>query len=308
MQHAMDRWPALPYEEWRPTRDTLHMYTQIIGKLRLAQSPFEPEWGNVPLYLTARGLSSSPVPVGLRSFDTEFDFFDHALVVRTTEGGVERIPLRGQAVAEFYEEVRQALGRLGMAITITDRPCEVPDPIPFPRDTVHQTYDPDSAHRFWQVLSRIDVVMKRHRAEFRGRTTPVQLFWGTFDLANTRYSGRPASPPPGADTIMRFSEDAEQISAGFWPGDERTRYPAFYAYGYPRPAGIELATVQPAQARWDENSGLFLLAYDAVRTAPDPEQAILDFLGSTYEACAERMGWSVDLITGERPAASPSVS
>jgi hypothetical protein len=297
----VDEWPALPYEEWRPTRDTLHMYTQVIGKLRLALSPFEPQWANVPLYVTARGLSTSPVPVGLRTFDVELDLVDHVALLRTSDGGHERIPLRGQPVADFYREVMEALGRMQLAVSVSELPSEVPDPIPFPEDRVHHTYDPAAIHRFWEALSRVDVLMKRHRAPFRGRTSPVHFFWGSFDLANTRYSGRPASPPPGAGTILRYSDDAEQICAGFWPGSGAMTYPAFFAYAYPRPDGIERAEPRPEAAAWVEDAGLFLLPYDAVRTAPDPALAVLEFLSSTYDACAGRLGWSADLVSDERP-------
>jgi len=194
---AMDEWPDLPYEWWRPTRDTLHMYTQVVGKLRLALSPFEPQWANVPLYLTARGLTTSPIPFGERTFDAEFDLFDHVLVLRASDGGLARVPLRGP-VAEFYRAVMEALTGLGVSVAVSELPSEVPDPIPFPMDRTHQTYEAAQAHRFWQVLARVDLVMKRHRARFRGKTSLVSFYWGSFDLANTRFSGRPASPPPGA--------------------------------------------------------------------------------------------------------------
>ena len=286
----MDEWPDLPYESWRPTRDTLHLYTQVVGKLRLALSPFEPQWANVPLYLTARGLTTSPVPWESGTFDAEFDLFDHALVLRTSGGGVTRVPLRG-AVADFHAAVMEALRGLGIDVSISELPSELPDPIPFPLDRVHDTYDGAQAQRFFQVLVRVDVVMKRHRARFRGRTSPVQFFWGSFDLANTRYSGRPATPPPGVGTIMRLSEDAEQVCAGFWPGDPRTPVPAFFAYGYPRPPEIEAA------AGWVEEAGLFLLPYAEVRAAPDPGAALLDFLERTYKACATRLGWDADLVS-----------
>lgn len=293
---AMDQWPELPYEWWRPTRDTLHMYTQVVGKLRLALSPFEPQWANVPLYLTARGLTTSPVPFGSqRTFDAEFDFFDHVLVLRTGDGGTARVPLRG-AVADFYRAVIDALTGLGVSVTISEVPTEVPDPIAFPLDRVHNTYEGEQAHRFWQVLARVDVVMKQHRARFRGKTSPVHFFWGSFDLANTRFSGRAASPPPDADIIMRYADDAEQICVGFWPGDQRMPFPAFFAYGYPRPDGIERAQLRPEAAQWVDEAGLLVLTYDAVRAAPDPAASILEFLTSTYEACAARLGWSADLV------------
>jgi hypothetical protein len=301
----MDEWPELPYEWWRPTRDTLHMYTQVVGKLRLALSPFEPQWANVPLYLTARGLTTSPIPFGSVTFDAELDLVDHVLVVRVSDGRLARVPLRG-AVAEFYGAVMAALHGLGLSVAVSELPSEVPDPIPFPLDRTHQTYDGAQAHRFWRVLTQVDVVMKRHRARFRGKTSPVHFFWGSFDLANTRFSGRPASPPPGADTILRYSDDAELICAGFWPGDQRTPFPAFFAYGYPQPDGIELAKPRPAAARWVDESGLFVLPYEAVRTAPAPAAAILEFLDSTYVACAAGLGWSTDLVSAEQPPAGTS--
>jgi hypothetical protein len=297
----MEEWPDLPYDWWRPTRDTLHLYTQVVGKLRLALSPFEPQWGNVALYLTARGLTTSPVPFGPMTFDAELDLFDHVLVVRVSDGGLARVSLGG-AVADFYGAVMEALRGLGLPVAVSELPSEIPGPIPFPLDRAHHTYEADRAHRFWQVLSRVDVAMKRHRARFRGRTSPVNFFWGSFDLATTRFSGRPASPPPGAGTILRHSDDAELICAGFWAGDERTPYPAFFAYGYPRPDGIELAMPRPEAARWVEEAGLFLLPYDAVREAPDPAAAVLEFLDSTYDACAARLGWSSDLVSAEQPS------
>ena len=200
-----------------------------------------------------------------------------------------------------------ALGRLGVSVKVSELPSEVPEPIRFPLDREHHTYDGEQANRFWRVLSRVDTVMKRHRARFRGKTSPVHFFWGTFDLANTRFSGRPATPPPGVGTILRHSEDAEQVCAGFWPGDSRTPYPAFFAYGYPKPEGIEASDPRPDAARWVEEAGLFLLPYDAVRVAPDPADAILEFLTSTYDACAARLGWSDDLVSAE-PRASRTTS
>ena len=301
----VSEWPDLPFEPWRPTKETLHRYTQVIGKVRLALSPFEPEWANVPLYVTARGLTTSPVPSGTGTFDAEFDLFDHVLVLRTSEGGLARVALRG-AVADFYRAVMEALAGLGVSVHVSELPSEIPDPIPFPVDREHHTYDGAQAHRFWQVLARVDMVMKRHRARFRGRTSPVHFFWGSFDLANTRFSGRPATPPPGADTIMRYSEDAEQICAGFWSGDDRMPAPAFFAYGYPRPDGIERSAPRPSAARWAEDQGLFLLPYDAVRAAPVPAAAILEFLDSTYDACAASLGWSPDLVSAEQPPAGTS--
>jgi Family of unknown function (DUF5996) len=297
----VDEWRSLPYEEWRDTRDTLHMYTQVVGKLRLALSPFEPQWANVPLYVTARGLTTSPVPNALRTFDAEFDFFDHELVLRANDGGIEHLPLRPRAVADFYRDVMDALDRLGVGVAISAGPSEVPNPIPFAEDRTHHSYDPEQVNRFFRVLSPVDVVLKEHRSRFNGKTTPVQFFWGSFDLALIRFSGRPATPPPGADTITRHGADAEQISAGFWPGNDQFRGAGFFAFGYPKPEGIESAAVEPDGAGWDAELGEFVFPYDAMRTTPVPRRALLDFLESTYDACATRLDWSPDLIRRHRP-------
>jgi hypothetical protein len=288
-------WPALPYEDWRETRDTLHMYTQVIGKLRLALSPFEPQWAHVPLYVTARGLTTSPIPVGLRAMDAELDLVGHELVIRSSDGGVERRPLGGD-VASFYQDVMRMLQHLHISVAISVVPSEVSNPIPFPDDHTHDTYVAEHATRFFQVLAMVDLVMKEHRASFRGRTTPVQFFWGTFDLALSRYSGRAVEPPSGAGVIRRLGGDAEVICAGWWPGDERIRYPAFFAYGYPAPEGIDRVHVQPREAAWSSTVGEFLLPYDAVRSSSDSRRAIHDFLDSTYRGAASVMGWGDELI------------
>jgi Family of unknown function (DUF5996) len=297
----VDEWPALPYADWRDTLDTLHMYTQVVGKIRLALSPFEPQWANVPLYVTARGLTTSPVPYGLRTFDIEFDLVGHELVLRTSDGGIERLPLRPRSVADFYRDVMNTLGRLGVDVEISPGPSEVADPIPFAEDRTHHSYEPAAANRFFRVLSAVAVVFKEHRSRFTGKTPPVQFFWGSFDLVVTRFSGRPATPPPGAGTIMRYGGDAEQICGGFWPGQEHFARAAFFAYGYPKPDGIEQAPVRPDDAHWNDDLGEFALPYDAVRAAPDPKRAILDFLESTYDACATRLGWSPDFLRREEP-------
>jgi len=284
-----DEWPSLPYEEWRDTRDTLHMYTQVIGKLRLALSPFEPQWANVPLYLTARGLTTTPIPVGSRTLDAEFDLIDHTLVLRTSDGRVERHPLGGP-VADFYQDVMGALARLDVDVAISVVPSEVPHPIPFPEDRTHSTYEPEHAARFFRVLSLVDVLARAHRARFHGRTSPVQFFWGGFDLAYTRYSGRPATPPRD-DVITRFGMDAEEICAGFWPGDDRLPEPAFWCYGYPKPAGIERASIGPPAAFWSDETGLFVLPYETVRTSDRPRALLREFFTTTYDACASLAHW-----------------
>lgn len=306
MGDAAGEWPALPYEEWRDTRDTLHMYAQVIGKLRLALSPFEPGWANVALYVTARGLSTSPVPFGLRTFDAELDLHDHVLVLRTSDGQTERRPLGG-TVADFYHDVMDALRRMGIDISISVTPSEVPDPIPFTEDRLHATYDAAHATRFHRVLSMVDVVMKEYRAQFRGRITPVHFFWGSFDLAVTRYSGRLVQPPPGEGVIRHFSSDAEEICTGWWPGDYRLASPAFFSYAYPSPIGIEDVAVEPAEAGWSPAAGEFLLTYDAARSHADPRGAIRGFLTSTYAAAAQRMRWSNELTAFEEPVSQSVV-
>jgi Family of unknown function (DUF5996) len=301
MGDAAGEWPALPYAEWRATRDTLHMYTQVIGKLRLALSPFEPGWANVPLYVTARGLTTSPVPIGLRSFDAELDLHDHVLVLRTDDGRVERRPLGG-AVADFYGDVMDALRRMQIDVSISVLPSEVPDPIPFPEDRTHATYDPAQAERFHRTLSMVDLVMKEHRAQFRGRTSPVHFFWGSFDLALTRYSGRLIEPLQVPNPIMHFGTDAELICAGWWPGDHRLASPAFFSYAFPAPPGIDSVQVRPPEAAWSSDAGEFLFPYDAALASPDPRRAIRDFLATSYDGAAALMGWNTDLTTFEQPA------
>jgi hypothetical protein len=287
-------WPSLPYDEWHQTRDTLHMYTQVIGKLRLALSPFEPQWANVPLYVTARGLGTSAMPVGDRLLEGELDFIDNVLVLRSSDGGIERRDLRG-SVADFYGDVMGALSRLGVDVKLSIVPSEVPDPIPFPEDRTHHIYDPDQALRFWKVLLLIDEVLGEHHAGFRGRTSPVSFFWGTFDLAVIRLSGRPATPRPGAGLIERVSGDAEQICAGWWPGDAHFPEPAFYAYAYPKPAGVEQAAIAPAGAAWNTTIGEFIMPYAFVQASADPRATILEFLRSTYAVGADLLGWPSDL-------------
>jgi hypothetical protein len=298
-------WPPLPYDEWRETRDTLHMYAQVIGKLRLALSPFEPEWANVALYVTARGLTTSPMPVGLRAMDAELDLVDHVLVLRTSDGGIERRPLGGP-VADFYHDVMRALQRLDMDVAISVLPSEVTDPIPFPDDRTHETYDSGHANRFHRVLSMVDLVTKEHHAGFRGRTTPVQFFWGAFDLALFRFSGKPAKPRPGAGIIERFGGVAEQICAGWWPGDHRFQHPAFYAYAYPPTPGLDRVPVRPPAAAWNASAGEFFLPYDAVRSQADPRQTILEFFRSTYDGAAKLLSWDSELTNVNTPQARTS--
>jgi hypothetical protein len=290
-------WPALPYAEWRDTLDTLHMFTQVVGKIRLTLAPDEPQWGQVPLYPTARGLSTSAMPWANGTIDMEFDLIDHELVIRASHGAVVRLALTDRSVADFYRAVMHELDQLGVHLSIYTTPVEFANPIPFPDDTAHHTYDRAAVGRYFDAITRVAPIMHEYRARFRARTTPVQFFWGTFDLANARYSGARADPEPDADFIMRRSHEVEQIVVGFWPGDDMIfQEAAFFGYGYPQPDGIERASVAPVDAFWSEEHRLFLLRYDDVRTTSDPRAAVREFFDSTYAACASLLGWSPALV------------
>jgi len=277
-------WPALPLEEWKQTCDTLHLWTQVPGKVRLALSPEEPEWQQVVLYVTSRGLTTGPVPFGERTFEIAFDFLAHKVTIWTSDGPMREIALVPQSVAAFYATMLKALNGLGIVVQLNPMPQEVPNPIPLNEDTTHAAYDRTAIAKFWQILSRVDMVLREHRAPFRGRQTLVQFFWGTFDLAYARFSGRPVALPPNANLMMRKGGDAEEVCAGFWFGDDRLPEPAFYCYTYPKQDGLENAKVRPAAASWNKDLGEFILRYEDVRTSASPRAAILDFLQSTFEA------------------------
>jgi hypothetical protein len=289
-------WPELPYGAWRETRDTLQLWTQIVGKIRLMQTPWLNHSWHVPLYVTSKGLGTSPIPYGSRSFDMQFDFALHVLDISVSDGGSRRLALQPQSVADFYRAVMAALADLGIPVVINEMPCEIAGATAFGLDHAHAAYDPDYAQRFWQVLLRTDLVLKKFRTGFLGKCSPVHFFWGSFDLAVTRFSGRRAPPftgktPGVAPEVMREAYSHEVSSAGFWPGGNGTDYPAFYSYTYPQPAGFRESTVQPAAAFFSEPLGEFLLPYDAVRTAADPDATLLSFLQSTYEAAARAADW-----------------
>ena len=281
--------------------DTLHMELQIIGKLRLALAPFEPQWANVPLYLTARGLTTTPMAAGGVTFEVDVDLIDHRVQVRSTAGNVATVALSARPVAAFYRDFMAALRFIGVSVTISPRPSEVSDPIPFAEDSTHHAYEPEWATRFFQVLSHIDLVLKEYRARFRGKTSLVNFFWGTFDLVVTRYSGRAVEPPQGAGIIHRLSGDAEVICAGFWPGNAQVPAPTFFGYAYPKPPGMETEGLNPASARWSPEVGEFLLPYDDVRQSSSPADAILEFCESLYSAAARLAQWDPTLaITPEK--------
>ncbi|MBZ5694841.1 MAG: DUF5996 family protein [Acidobacteriia bacterium] len=286
-----EAWPALPLAEWEATRATLHMWTQMVGKLRLALSPRVNHWWEVPLYVSARGLATSPIPYRLGIFEAEFDFISHVLKFMTSRGETKTIPLAPRSVANFYKEFRSTLASLGIEARIWPMPVEIPDPIRFDQDTTHASYDPEYANRFWRILVTIDAICKEFRARFIGKASPVHFFWGSFDLAATRFSGRRAPERPGADRMTREAYSHEVTSVGWWPGNGGFDAPMFYAYAAPEPREFSAAPVRPAQAFYHAKLGEFLLPYDAVRNASDPRGALLEFLQSTYEAGANLGNW-----------------
>jgi Family of unknown function (DUF5996) len=285
-----DTWPSLPLEEWKDTCATLHMWTQIVGKVRLAQTPLVNHWWNVPLYVSARGLTTTAMPHGDIYFEMEFDFIDHNLAITCSHGAAATIPLEPKSVAKFYQEVMSALNELGVPVHIWKMPVEIPDPIPFDQDEQHAAYDPEYVNRFWRVLRSSERVLQEFRSRFIGKCSPVHFFWGSFDLAVTRFSGRPAPPRPDADMITREAYSHEVISHGWWPGQGLGKA-AFYSYTAPAPEGLSEAKLSPEQAFYSKDFSQYLLLYDDVRTAPDPEAALMDFMQSTYEAGANLAHW-----------------
>ncbi len=297
-QHGdqVEGWPALPYEAWRDTCQTLHMWTQIVGKVRMELSPFLNHWWHVTLYVTPRGLTTSAIPYHGGSFDVTFDFLEHTLFLRTSEGTTKALPLIPRSVASFYREFMDCLFALGIQVTINTLPSEVSDPIRCDLDEVHASYDPLYAQRFWRILTQTAAVMERYRSPFLGKSSPVHFFWGSFDLAVTLFSGRRAPERPGADHMMREAMSHEEISCGFWPGNDRFSTPVFYAYTSPEPPGLSTAAIRPEQAFYSQELGEFLLPYDDVRNAPSPEQALLAFFQSAYEVGSTLGQWDREAL------------
>ena len=287
--------PALPLASWKDTLATLHMWTQVVGKVRLKLCPLVNHFWNVTFYLTARGMTTAamPYPPGTiqGTLEVRFDFIDHQLLLETSTGRALAIPLQPQTVAEFYKKFMSALAELGVPAKIWTTPCEIPDPIPFDHDTAHASYDPEAAHKFWRILAWVDQIMKEFRAGFLGKASPVHFFWGSFDLAVTRFSGRKAPERPGADPITREAYSHEVSSAGFWPGGGDITAPAFYSYAAPEPAGFAECKIRPAAAFYHPQLKEFLLMYDDVRTAADPKATLMDFLQTTYTAAADAGNW-----------------
>jgi hypothetical protein len=290
-------WPELPYAAWKDTCETLQLWTQIVGKIRLSLTPWLNHSWHVTLRVTARGLGTPLIAAGARALQIEFDFIDHVLWLRTGDGHSRQLMLKPMPVAEFYGELLHALSELGIDVRINAMPNEVADPIAFDQDRVHAAYDRDFANRFWRVLLRSHEVFSYFRTSFLGKASPVHFFWGSFDLAVTRFSGRRAPPHRGGvphlpDAVVREAYSHEVSSAGFWPGGGPLDTAAFYSYAYPQPEGFASALVRPAQAFFSSELGEFILPYDAVRTARDPKQALLDFLQSTYSAAADSAKWN----------------
>ena len=283
--------PALPFDSWKDTLATLHMWTQVVGKVRLKLCPLVNHWWNVPFYLTARGMTTSAMPLSTGAIEVRFDFIVHKLFLETSDGRVTTIPLTAQSVAEFYKKFMTALAELGAAVEIWTTPCEIPDPIPFERDHLHAAYDPEAVHKFWRILVWVDQVLKEFRTGFLGKISPVHFFWGSFDLAVTRFSGRVAPERPGADSITREAYSHEVSSAGFWPGGGEIKGPAFYSYAAPEPPGLAEQQVLPAAAFYHPQMKEFLLMYDDVRTANSPKATLMEFLQSTYNAAADCGHW-----------------
>jgi hypothetical protein len=289
-------WPELPLEAWKDTCATLHLWTQIVGKVRMAKSSWLNHSWHVTLYVTPRGLTTGPVPYGERVFQIDFDFVDHELLLQSSDGSGSRFALEPQTVADFYARVMRALEKLDLAVDINRLPNEVADPTPFDEDRLHNAYDAEYANRYWRVLLQADRVFRRFRGGFIGKCSPVHYFWGAPDLAVTRFSGRPAPRHPGGvpnlpDTVAREAYSHEVSSAGFWPGGGPIDHAAFYSYAYPEPAGFAQAEVQPAGAFYSQDLREFILPYDAVRGSPSPDDALLQFLESTYVAAADLGGW-----------------
>jgi hypothetical protein len=293
-------WPDLPYAAWRDTLQTLHLWSQIVGKIRVTLTPWLNHSWHVPFYVTARGIGTSPIPIGTESFEIDFDFIGHRLQVRTSQGGEDGFALTPISVAEFYQRVFAMLSRLGISVAIDDRPSEMANATPFSQDHVHASYDPEAAHRFWRALMQTDRVFKLFRSGYLGKASPVHFFWGSFDLAVTRFSGRSAPRHPGgipglSDAVACEAYSHEESSAGFWPGNDAFPQAAFYSYAYPEPPGYRDRAVTPG-ASFDTTLGEFILPYDTLRAAADPDGLLLDFLATTYAAAADCGGWDREAL------------
>jgi hypothetical protein len=306
MANQKETWPELPFEKWKDTCATVHMWTQIVGKIRLVQTPWTNHSWHVTLYLTARGLTTSPIPHGSSIFEIRFDFIDHELRILKNDGATRVIKLEPQSVTKFYHAVMTALNELKLPVKIDMLPNEIENPIRFDEDEVHRSYDPEYANRFWRALAQSDRVFKAFRSRFCGKCSPVHFFWGSFDLAVTRFSGRPAPQHPGGiphlpDAITREAYSQEVSSLGFWPGNAAMPTPIFYSYAYPEPKGFSEARIKPAAAVYNSQIKEFVLPYDAVRTAKSPDETLLEFAQSTYDAASTLGGWDRAALEEKKP-------
>ena len=307
MNGASNSWPALPFAEWKDTAITLHMWTQIVGKIRLTLSPWTNHSWHVTLYLTSRGLTTSPIPHASDTFEIYFDFIDHNLRILKSDGSHRAIEQKPRSVADFYSAVMATLDELQLPVTINTTPNEIQNPIPFDQDEQHRSYDREYANRFWRALVQSDRVFKQFRSRFCGKCSPVHFFWGSFDLAVTRFSGRPAPQHPGGvphlpDAVTREAYSQEVSSLGFWPGNDAFPTPIYYSYAYPEPLGFSEAKIQPEAARYDAKLHEFVLPYDAVRTAKNPDDVLLDFAQSTYDAASTLGKWDREGLQEIKPS------
>ncbi len=301
-----DAWPPLPWDEWKDTCDTLHMWLQVVGKVKLRLMPFLNELWQVAFYVTPRGLTTAAIPSPAGMFEVKFDFIDHSLAVLTSEGFVQTMPLMGRPVAEFYDEIMSILQGIGLDVAINTLPTEVPDPIPFEQDRIHAAYDRAAVERWWRIMLGTTKALQRYRSPFVGKSSPILFYWGSFDLNNARYSGRPAPPLQGVPRFVQIAEDRENVACGFWPGNPNAAgvalgTPAFYSYSYPAPQGFKDAPVKPDAAYYDHQLGEFVLRYEDARLAANPEQAIRDFFQSVYEAAATLGHWDRESLEQEPP-------
>jgi len=306
MSSVSDDWPSLPFAEWKETAMTLHMWTQIVGKIRLTLSPWTNHSWHVTLYLTSRGLTTSPIPHGSDTFEIYFDFIDHNLRIIKSDGSHRAVEQKPRSVADFYKAVMATLGELQLAVTINTTPNEIENPIPFDHDEEHRSYDREYANRFWRVLVQSDRMFKEFRSRFCGKCSPVHFFWGSFDLAVTRFSGRAAPPHPGGvphlpDAITREAYSQEVSSLGFWPGNAAAPTPIFYSYAYPEPPGFAEAKIKPEAAVYEPKLREFILPYDAVRTAESPDAVLLDFSQSAYDAASKLGKWDREALEEKKP-------
>lgn len=300
-----EKWPSLSFHSWQPTYETLHMWFQIVGKIRLVQSPWINHSWHTTFYLSSRGMTTSPIPVRSGSFQIDFDFIDHTLTISKSDGQIKALPLQEESVADFYARLFEALAAMKLNISINTLPNEVPDAVPFEQDTQHCHYNPGDAHRCWRVLAGVDQIFKQFRSHYCGKCSPVHFFWGSFDLAVTRFSGRRAPTHPGGvpnlpDAVAQEAYSHEVSSCGFWPGSAEMPEPVFYSYAYPEPPSFAEAHVQPSGAHYNAGLGEFVLPYEELRESGQLESLLMDFLQTTYEAAADLGGWDRQLL--ERPS------